>query len=205
MRVFWIGVLAGCGFQSQAAAPDAASTELPEPDAPLVIGFDYARCPASYNAALPGPTRYRLLIDGHRAWEHSDACNLDVPGATHLAVVDTTDELAAMVAFLAQANGIAHDGIWLGGVQRRTALQPGEAWIGFDDSPLPVELWDRNEPNDGGGTETDHLEQFTMLEHAHTALTDVNGSVNSGALCECDGVPLNADVVATIEANRLAN
>jgi hypothetical protein len=179
--------------------------EVLAPDAPTVVGFDYAHCPSSYNAALPGPTRYRLLIDGHRAWEQSDACILDVPGATHLAVLETPDELAAVVAFLAQSNGIAHDAIWLGGVQRRTALQPAEAWIRFDDSPLQAELWDRNEPNDGGGTETDHLEQFTMLEHDHTALTDVNGSVSSGALCECDGKPLNEDVIATIEANRLAN
>jgi hypothetical protein len=58
---------------------------------------------------------------------------------------------------------------------------------------------------DGGGTETDHREQFAMLERNHDALSDLPGNTSSGALCECDGKSLLADVIATIEANRLAN
>jgi hypothetical protein len=168
--------------------------------------FDYARCPASYQAALLGPSRYRVLGDGHRAWEQSDTCNLDLPGATHLVILETADELARVAGFLAHANdGIAHNSLWVGGVQRRTTTRPGESWIGFDGAPL-LDSWNNGEPNDDGGSgENDHKEQFAMIEHNHDGLADAAGNISGGALCECDGKRLSPDVVATINDNRLPN
>lgn len=214
MRVIGIVVLAGCGFQSQASAADAVGPGQPidaqvvpdaVPEVDAVASFDYARCPGSYTAALPGPTRYRVLIDGHRAWEQSDACNADLPGATHLVILETAAELHAVEDFLETASaGIARNSLWIGGVQRSTATRPDDAWLGFDGAPLPA-LWANNEPQDGGGTENDHREQFAMLEGKHDGLSDLDGNTNSGALCECDGKPLAAEVIGLIEANRLAH
>jgi len=215
MRSAWVFLVAGCGFQSQPAeldgvpgVVDASPGTGPAdgPDADATPGpFDYARCPASYtNDDLPGPSRYRLIPDGHRAWEQSDACNGDLSGATHLVILETAAEVSRVAALVDQPRmGIAHSAVWVGGVQRATATQPGAAWLGFDGAPL-IDLWDDGEPNDDGHSgEADHREQFAMIEHHNTALEDTDGRIAAGALCECDGHPPPAEVLATIDANRL--
>jgi hypothetical protein len=197
MRVAWIALVAGCGFQSPVADPSMGGTAGAPPDS----GFDYATCPASYNVPLPGPTRYRLIATGRAAWDHSDACNADLPGATHLVVLETMPELLSVSGFVTtNAPTIAGNSIWVGGVQLRTALLPRDGWLGFDGAPL-IDMWDSGEPNDGGGTETDHSEQFVFLENARL-LADRPGNTNLGALCECDGKPVAAIAAAAILANR---
>jgi hypothetical protein len=214
MRLLGIAFLVGCGFQSQAAIPDGNSsidargpmTTDAEPDAMPGAAFDYGRCPATYRAALPGPSLYRLIRDGHRAWEQSDACNRDLADATHLVILETAAELASIVEFLeATKDGIAHDSLWIGGVQRPSANRPGDSWIGFDGASL-LDIWNQGEPNDDGNSaEDDHKEQFAMIQQDHDALDDAAGGISGGALCECDGKRLSADVINTINANRLAN
>lgn len=196
MRSALIILIAGCGFKSPAGAIDATSADL---DA---AGFDFAQCPASYNVALPGPSRYRLIATGHRAWEQSDACKQDLPGATHLAVIEIDKELADIKTFISNPGvGIASDGLYLGGVQLRTATSPSDGWLGFDGVPL-INGWGGGEPNDGGGGEGNHEEQF--VEMARTALyfIDVGGNESFGALCECDGKPVAATVAAAVDGYR---
>lgn len=213
MRTTWIVLVAGCGFQSQAAVPDANPSGDPgdagelldaAPDSGGTAVFDHATCPASYNVELPGPTRYRLIVNGHRAWEQSDACNADLPGASHLVIFETVAEAEAVVAFMEPNRGIARDSIWVGAVQRPTATQPDEQWLGFDGQPL-IDVWHDNEPNDFFNNESDHQEQFALIERRRDGMIDISGSTNAGALCECDGKPLSQDVLATIDANRRPN
>jgi hypothetical protein len=193
MRVAWIALVAGCGFQSPAADPSMGGA----PDS----SFDYTTCPASYNVALPGPTRYRLIATGRAAWDHSDTCNADLLGATHLVVLETMPELLSVSGFVAtNANTIANNAVWVGGVQLRTALTPRDGWLGFDGAAL-IDAWDPNEPNDTGGTEADHGEQFVFLENARR-LADRPGNTGIGALCECDGKPVATNAAAAIVANR---
>jgi len=223
MRVVWIILLAGCGFQSQrslsgdtAQAPDAA---LPSPAPDATAGgepdagarptgpFDYARCPATYtNNDLAGPSRYRVITDGHRAWEQSDACNLDLPGATHLVIFETAAELSRAVAFVDHPRtGIAHDAVWVGGVQRPTAAQPRDGWLGFDGAAL-IDMWQPGDPDDGGNSgEADHLEQFALIDRDSAGLADDDGRLELGAICECDGKSVPAAVLAAIDANRVAD
>ena len=201
MRLAWLLVVAGCGFQSPIAST-GGSGGADGPAAPDA-GFDYALCPASYNAALPGPSRYRLLIDGHVAWAHSDTCSTDLPGATHLVVFEAMPELLSVSALVnTPPLGIAGNAIWVGGVQPRTVLLPGDGWLGYDGAPL-ISAWDTGEPNDGG-TETDHSEQFVFLERNRHYLADRPGNTNLGALCECDGKPVAANATAAITASRTA-
>jgi hypothetical protein len=204
MRAAWIVVIAGCGFESQAGtagtidaaptAPDAAS-----PDAPASL-----QCPASYNVtALPGPTRYRLIQDGHRAWEQSDACNKDQPGATHLVVIETLMEFNDVSAYIRPGLGTAGDSVWIGAVQLVTATSPGDAWLGFDGKPL-FNGWGGSEPNDNSNNdESNHEEQFVRMTRTQPPFfIDAKGDDNYGALCECDGTSIPASVAATIDGYR---
>jgi hypothetical protein len=194
MRVAWIALLAGCGFQGPAFAGETESAA----DA----GGGLARCPGGYSASLPGPTRYRLIPDGHPAWTQSDACAADLPGATHLVVLNTVAEVSAVAALVsAPPIAIAGNAVWVGGVQAMTAMQPRDAWLGLDGGPL-LDAWGGNEPNDRGDGEADHDEQFVKVERNKPYLTDTAGSENIAALCECDGAPIAASAAAAITAAR---
>jgi hypothetical protein len=163
-------------------------------------GFDSARCPASYNAGLPGPSRYRLIAGGQPAWVQSDACAADLPGATHLAVLESQAELDAAAALL-DALPTSGSTIWIGAVQQRTAVLPADSWLWFDGVPLTTG-WSAGEPNDGGSGEADHRDQFVDLQQGRTYFTDSAGSDNNGALCECDGVPIAQAALDAITSNR---
>jgi hypothetical protein len=201
MRLAWILVVAGCGFQSPRASTDGAGGADGMPAAPDA-GFDYALCPASYNAALPGPSRYRLITDGHRAWEQSDACNQDLPAATHLVAIDSPEELAAVKTFVAGPGpGLAGNALWIGGVQSKTAALPADDWFGFDGQPL-INGWSGGEPNDRGGTEGNHEEQFVKMQKDKPYFIDTSVNDILSALCECDGKPIAATAAAAITAGR---
>jgi hypothetical protein len=197
VKTAWILLVAGCGFQSPAATNGTGGGEG-TPAAPDA-GFDYASCPANYNVtALPGPSRYRLIASGHRAWEQSDDCNNDAPAATHLVVIETPDELAAVRAFASNPGvGLAGSGLYLGGVQLKTATTPSDAWLGFNGAPL-INGWGGGEPNDSGGDESNHQEQFVMMAQASGFFVDVGGNETFGALCECDGKPIDPNVANVV-------
>lgn len=167
-------------------------------------GFDAASCPARYDVALPGPSRYRLIADGHPAWTQSEACAADLPGATHLAVLTMSDEIARVGALVTTPpQPIAGNAVWVGAVQQRTAIRPGDDWLWVDGEPL-INGWGGVEPNDRGDGEADHDEQFVKIEKAKPYLTDTAGGDSNGALCQCDGKPIAASAAAAITANRPA-
>jgi hypothetical protein len=197
MRAAWVVFITGCGFHSPAGATDATSADL---DA---ASSNSVQCPMSYNAPIPGPSRYRLIYDGHRAWEHSDACNMDMPGATHLVVIETPKELDDVKRFVANPGiGITKGGVFLGGVQLKTATSPDEGWLGFDGAPL-FNGWGSSEPNDSGdGNEGNHQEQFVEMAQSTLFFIDVAGTDMFGALCECDGKPVAQNAADAIAANR---
>jgi hypothetical protein len=198
MRFAWILLVAGCGFESPLTGEPGGTGGTEEPSPPTDAGFDYAQCPPSYNAALPGPSRYRLIATGHSAWDHGTACSMDLPGATHLVVLETMTEFTNVKGLVdsAATNAIVHNAVWIGTVQPRAVTLPTEGWLALDGAPL-ITAWDLGEPNDGGN-EGDHNEQFVFYEHNRLGLADVPGNTNSGALCECDGKPIDPAVAALI-------
>jgi len=174
--------------------------------------FSYAICPPTYNlgSVLPGPTRYRLINTDARAWEHSDACARDLPGATHLAVVETTAELMSIEALVNQPpTQIAGNAVLIGGVQLKTAMETDESWLGFDGRPLIDNAWyddhaNDHEPNDSDGTENGQ-EQFVAIAANKDGLNDADGKDPTklhGALCECDGHPIAANAAAAVDSYR---
>ncbi len=194
MRVAWIALIAGCGFEAHAPTDEQAA---PVPDA----GFDVATCPASYGVTLPGSgSRYRLIPDGHPAWTQSDACAADLPGATHLAVLDAQGELGSATSLVAATPTLAGNAIWVGAVQQATATLPTAGWLWLDGTAV-TGGWGGAEPNDRNGQENQE-EQFARIEKTKLYLQDSAGSGNNGALCECDGKPIAPAAEAAITANR---
>jgi hypothetical protein len=60
------------------------------------------------------------------------------------------------------------------------------------------------EPNDGEGTETDHAEQFTIIEGGTNGLIDIVGSSTTAlALCGCDGRPATSAARSAVDQSRL--
>jgi len=175
------------------------------------------QCPASYNVVLTGmsgmsgTSRYRLVIAANNAWGHSDSCAQDQPGATHLVVLETAAELAGVQTLVDSSATALAAGIWVGGVQLRTATAPGDGWIGFDDQPLIGGSWydgpgtngqPDSEPNDGDGMENG-LEQFVVIRPSNSQATknglqDSQAGNSKGALCECDGNPMGAAAAAEV-------
>jgi hypothetical protein len=197
MRVAWIALIAGCGFQAHAPLDEEAA---PVPDA----GFDAASCPASYGVTLPGSgSRYRLIPDGGPAWMQSDACAADLAGATHLVVLESAAELNGATALVAAPPApLAGNAIWVGAVQQTTATLPAARWLRLDGSA--VTGWGGIEPNDRDGRENQE-EQFARIEKGKLYLQDSAGTGNNGALCECDGKPIAPAAADAIAANRPAS
>jgi len=169
-------------------------------DAPRV--FDPATdCPASY--LLAGPTsRYRILTTGQPASAHNTDCNDDLPGATHLVALDDAAELIAVMTHVnATANLPGGQGnAYVGGVQLRTQTTDLAGWLSITGGPL-LAIWDPGEPNDGGDNAENSAENFTMLERTRSSLIDVSGTGAFGAVCECDGKPVDAAAAAAIIAS----
>lgn len=199
MRVVWIALIAGCGFQAQPVAD-----EVPTVSSPDGGPFDPAKCPESYGiTTLPGTSRYRLILEGHSVFDQSTACAADLPNATHLAVLSSLPEIMAAAQLVNAAPAtLAGGAVWLGAVQLHTAAQTDQGWLWFDGTTLTGN-WNSGEPNDGGGGETDHREQFIKLQKTRTYFTDQGGGDSNGALCECDGVPTAQAALDAIAANRL--
>ena len=200
MRAFWIILIAGCGFHS----PPGTTTD---PDAgPDTDNPGSGQCPASYDVTkLPGPSHYRLIVDGHRAWEQSDDCNDDLPGSTRLVVIETRKEFDDISAYIKTGLGTAMDSVWIGAVQLPTAATVDTDWLGFDGAPL-FDGWGGSEPNDNNTSnpdEANHEEQFVRMTRTNPPyFIDDSGPKMFGAICECDGKPIAATVPALINGYR---
>jgi len=186
-----LGVLfvAGCSYAPTTGEPDAAAL----PDA-----FDATRCPADYTLILLGQTsRYRVIIDERNAWDHSDDCATDLPGATHLVAIDTPAELAQIEVAL---DDLPNNRAWVGVVQLRFQAMPTMGWLSITGGPVLDVLWAIGEPNDG--TVEDDGENFASIDRDRDGLSDTNSGDSLGGMCECDGKPRDPAAVAAIDANR---
>ena len=170
--------------------------------AAIDAAFDPQTCPAEYSLALHPGTRYRIGEVYTQAWNASDDCNDDRPGFTHLAVAPGREEVDVLIAAIVARGGGRW---WVGAVQPVTAPTVGGDWLWMTGEAVAAALWDVPvEPNDGEGTETDHAEQFTILEGGVAGLIDIVGSSTTAlALCECDGRPATPAATSAVDQSRL--
>lgn len=195
VRSPWL-VLAACSYSPVPA-------ELPADTTPPPDSFNAAaQCPPDYSVVLPDQTsRYRLILTGARYWEHSDDCKDDLEGATHLVAIDSAAELEQVELAVTAAGNIDDNRAWVGGVQLRDQAAPGNGWLWITGGPVDLALWDGGEPNDVGGNE-DNQENFISVERDRDGLYDFGNGNTTGALCECDGKPVDPAAAAAIDANR---
>lgn len=145
-------------------------------------------CPASYTITLPSSrTRYRLINTTAQFWGQHSACNADLPGATHLANLETRQELDELVT-AASAGG---NEIYLAGVQDPLAVTPDVGWIDFRGKPTPLDQWSIGQPNDNNDIEPDHEQNILLLHRSDNGLQDRDGSEQNRAVCECDRHPVS--------------
>ena len=187
----------------------AACSYAPEPGAPIdtpvdVATFDPVRdCPVEYAITLAGQTgsRYRMITNGRKAWEHSDDCNDDRPGSTHLVAIDDPAELDQVETAVTNTGNLNNNKAWVGGVQLRDQITAGVGWLLITGGPLLTSEWDKGEPNDGGSVE-DNGENFVGVERGRAGLVDFPSNGDQGGMCECDGKPVDQTAFVTVDTNR---
>ncbi len=194
MRLAWLFV-AACSYAPKPGEVPPDTMAIPDAFNPA------SQCPPDYTTLTGQTSRYRILLGGAKAWEHSDDCNDDLPGRTHLVAIDDAAELDQVQAAVDNEGSIDSNKAWLGGVQLRDQISPGVGWLVVTGGPLITTLWDDNEPNDTGGTE-DNGENFVGIERGRTGLVDFESDDEQGAVCECDGKPVDPTAAATIDLNR---
>jgi hypothetical protein len=189
-------LVVACNYDPTPAAGPVADAP-PMPDAFDVV----SQCPTSY-VQLPGEkSRYRIIEAGGRFGSHSDDCTDDLLGATHLAVVDTLAELDQLEMAIDAVSNLDEEKAWLGGVQPRDQNTAIDGWLWATGAPVLPTLWDGGEPNDEGDGEDDE-ENYAGIERQRDGLVDFPSDETFGAVCECDGKPLDAAAAAAIDANR---
>jgi len=205
--VAFVACLCGCGFEHgqviDAGRPeDTKGSDAGDGSVGLV-------CPESYAVTLPGSTsKYRPIVSNDNFWMHDDACNKDAPGDTHLAVIDSTAELAALTTVL-EGSVTQPTNSWylVGCVQAPGQSTPTAMWNWFSGATVPINtnIWgiynSAQQPNDGDGIEDD-VENLCILQSSQGKLLDGTGrnALGYGAVCECDGIATDPTVRARIPA-----
>jgi hypothetical protein len=202
--------LAGCQFSLRGTGSDGGGTG----DATDATGdgaidaFDSSVCPPAYTVAI-GSSRYALTATNRMAWTQSDLCNDDLPGSTHLVILETVGEAMQLMAELRllPTQPVASR-YWVGAVQDPLAAAVDAGWSTFAGQPLDPALWSNFgvnliEPDDNGDLIENRAEQLAVIDLTVTVgyLVDLSGLGNSGAVCECDGRAIAPLAQAHIDAD----
>lgn len=142
-------------------------------------------------------------------WAHSDLCNADLPGSTHLVTLETVGEALQLTAELKllPTQPVASR-YFVGAVQDPQAATVDAGWLTFAGAPLDPALWsnfgvNQIEPDDNGDLVEDRHEQLAVIDLTVTLgyLVDLSGLGNSGAVCECDGRSISPMAQGYIDAD----
>ena len=170
----------GGGSDDAAAGRDAAA------------GFDLTRCPSGYVDVTGAPgSRYRLITTTRGFWDQNDDCNNDgtAPEIAHLVVLGSQAEANVMA-------GISGGRFYIGAAQDPNQTVKSANWHMFDGNP-PASAWAVNdtpsEPSDADGVENGQ-EQVAIAD-TNTLMSDAGGITLYRAICECDGIPIAANVM----------
>ena len=164
-------------------------------------GFAIADCPASYTVTIADSrTRYRIIDTLQPFSDSNDSCNADLPGATHLAALDTVKEEVDLQALLSSSARY-----FVGAVQAPGSTTTTAGWSLITGGSLPPGLWDSadTEPNDNTfGNTTDYgYQQFAdLMQLTGPALHDNDPDEYDGAICECDGLAVPSGIADQIAA-----
>lgn len=207
MRVWWVTLIAGCGFQVTVTdtpaiidAPAIDSLGTMTIDGPPVdAAWTVDDCPTSYQAISGQPTRYFLRTTAMTVTDHHEACTME---GTHLAVIDSVGEAAALRQFVDGTSGLPSNGlgefVWIGVAQRANQVSVGSGWISANGATFPAQFWESGEPNDGFGTE-DGEEEYGAIWRNHDLVADIREDYEMAGLCECDGVAIASTYASLVD------
>ncbi len=159
-------------------------------DQPNDIGpdsADHVDCPASYDMdSTVSPARYRY-IGTLTSWDIGlTMCQNDDIGRTHLVVLSDEAERLDILSLLVQRS--ANSSVWIGFSDRRS--EGNFQWVTDEPvgSPEGTPPWDLGQPDNQGGA------QNCVHIVGATGYFD-DSQCNSGyyVLCECDGIPPDAN------------
>lgn len=195
----WLGlvvVLAGCDklFSLEhvdPAADDARVVDTRSIDTLVDVSPDAVEpCPTGYGPVANAPNRYRMST-GMQTWDSAaaDCSNDTVTHVTHLVVIDTAAEMAALRPFV----NMPPPWMVFVGFARDTIAQGGDPtkFTSVTSIPLPYDspLWATGEPDNNLGPPP---EETVVFFRNDKDLTDGPPSVVSlPYICECDGIPAN--------------
>jgi hypothetical protein len=194
---------AGCGFQVTLTDAPPAILDAPVDTAldtmmtiidgpPIDAAWTVDDCPPTYQEIGAQATRYFLRTSAMSVTDHHEACAAD---GTHLAVLDTASEAAALRQFVDGTSGLPSNAfgafVWIGVAQRTNQVSVGSGWISATGAQFPTQFWHSGEPNDGLGIE-DGEEQFGAIWRNHDLVADIREDDDMAGLCECDGAPITA-------------
>ena len=205
-------LLAGCGFQVAEQARDAGPRDTGATsdtgvdgtgiDAPTDAAIDAppvaVLCPPSFTVTIAASTsKYRISSTNAVFTSHNNGCNGEVPGATHLAVFDTTAELDQISALLASSPQPTSGRFYVGAVQMSNQTATSTGWLQFTGGAVPATLWTPGQPDDNSDPEANHEQQLAAVDSG-ARMNDVSGTVGYGAVCECDGKAIDPTAAAFI-------
>jgi hypothetical protein len=162
--------------------------------------FDISLCPQSYNRELGqvATSKYRLITSRANVWAQAAACKADLPGATHLVVIDNAEEMNALRANLPVFPPLS---AYVGVVQDPAATTASAGWIHFDGRAVSG-LWTGPEPDNQQMPEVDFHANVAILSNGFgTGLEDTQGTQTLEAFCECDGTPVHSMAQAFLDGD----
>ncbi|HTL33222.1 MAG TPA: hypothetical protein VL326_08860 [Kofleriaceae bacterium] len=187
-----------CSFPAEDCTSGQKYDETAGPYAGICVGeepdrdggaFDPKTCPATYTITLAStPSRYMIRTALSSFWQHHAACKGDLPGATHLMIPDTSQELVDVIG-VTQTMAPGEDEFFVGVAQNvTTAAMPGAEWFNFDGNATNPAFWTAPGPTDVDNNEADHKTNVAIVVRATSHLADATGvAAASPGLCECDG------------------
>jgi hypothetical protein len=200
MRWLVACALAGCSFQPAGFGTTTAADAANDTGDAMRDGAHALDCPTGYDVTIADSTsQYRIIVTGGDfATQHAD-CNDDKVGATHLASPETyveIMELQKQVSMLVTPAPSAQ--YYVGVVQQPDSPSEAANWFVFSGAALPSDLgvWAPTQPNDdlAGENNEENLGALNALDAMH----DATGNYLYGAICECDGRPVDPTIASYI-------
>lgn len=150
------------------------------------LDADPARCPATYDITFEtSTTRYRHVTAGRNWLDAQNACAADLPGRTHLVVLDDDVERVSLVSALEDRGFVGT--FWIGLSDRRSenvflwvTLQP----VGMPPRTTPP--WGAGQPDNQNGAQ--HCVRIQGMQSGGQwgLFDDAECAATFEYICECD-------------------
>lgn len=177
--------LAACSFE-HGKVVGMTGGELPDASAPAIDAASL-ECPPSY-ALVTAFGIYRVIATNDVFAVHHADCNDDAPGATHLASIETAEEVGELMRTLPVGQ------YYVGAAQKPNQATTTDGWYVFTGGPLPAGTWGSSNDDNPGENNEENLLGLNTADMYH----DVTGDVPYPAVCECDGRPIDPTVAGYV-------